>query len=272
MTAATTIAETLRSAGLDPVDARALLRAALQASDAHVAAHPEQTLTAAQHECFRAWAERRRAGEPVAYLTGEREFYSLAFRVTPAVLIPRPETELLVDAALALIPPGAPVRVLDLGTGSGCIAVAIAHHCARARVTAAELSRDALAVARGNATALDAAVEFVESDWFAALSERSFDLIVANPPYVAAGDPHLERGDLRFEPRAALVAGPAGLDCIEQIVRKALHHLAPGGQLLLEHGHDQAARVRALLGRAGYAEIATRRDLAGVERVSGGRV
>jgi release factor glutamine methyltransferase len=216
--------------------------------------------------------ERRRAGEPVTYLTGEREFYSLAFKVTPAVLILRPETELLVEAALRLIAAEAPVRVLDLATGSGCVAVAIARHCARARVTAAEISCDALAVARDNAMKHGVDVEFIESDWFAALSGRRFDLVVANPPYVAAGDPHLEQGDLRFEPRRPLVAGPDGLDCIELIVEQAMHHLTAGGRLLFEHGYDQGACSRVLLAAAGYAEIVTRRDLAGIERVSGGRV
>ena len=270
--AAASIAEALRHAGIDPLDARILLRTALQASDAHLAAHPEQMLTQIQYERFRTWAERRRAGEPIAYLTGEREFYSLAFKVTPAVLIPRPETELLVETALGLIPEDAPVRVLDLATGSGCVAVAIGRHRAHARVTAADVSHAALAVAGANAAAHGVAVEFVEGDWFAALPGRAFDLIVANPPYIAAGDPHLEQGDLRFEPRAALVAGPTGLDCIELIVEEALHHLDAGGRLIVEHGHDQAPRVRALLGAAGYADIVSHRDLAGIERVSGGRV
>jgi len=270
--AATSIAEALRSAGIDPADARVLLRAALQASDAHLVAHPEQALTDIESGRYRAWLERRRAGEPVAYLTGEREFYSLAIKVTPAVLIPRPETELLVEAALGLIPADAPVRVLDLATGSGCVAVAIARHRARARVTAADVSRDALAVARDNALKHGVNVEFIESDWFAAFSGRRFDLIVANPPYVADGDPHLEHGDLRFEPRSALIAGPAGLGCIELIVGQAMRHLTAGGQLLFEHGHDQGPCARSLLAAAGYGDIATRRDLAGLERVTGARV
>jgi len=270
--AATRIAEALRSADIDPADARVLLRTAMRVSDAHLAAHPEQELTGTQQAGYRAWVERRRAGEPVAYLTGEREFYSLAFNVTPAVLIPRPETELLVEAALEHLPVDSPLRVLDLATGSGCVAVTIARQRPRARVTATELSRDALAVARGNAARHGASMEFVESDWFAALAGRRFDLMVANPPYIAAGDAHLAAGDLRFEPRAALVAGPLGLECIEVIVEKAPHHLAPGGWLLFEHGYDQGPCSRALLASAGYDDIITRRDLAGSERVSGGRV
>ena len=269
---AATIAEALRIAEIDPADARTLLRAAMQTGDAHLVAHPEQVLTGAQRERFLAWVERRRAGEPVAYLTGEREFYSLAFKVTPAVLIPRPETELLVETALERIAADRPCRVLDLATGSGCVAIAIAKHRPRARVTAADVSRDALAVARDNAATHGVDIELVESDWFAALSGRRFDLIVTNPPYIAEGDPHLDAGDLRFEPRRALVAGPAGLDCIEWIVERAVHHLAAGGRLLFEQGYDQGACSRVLLAAAGYEDIATRRDLAGVERVSGGRV
>lgn len=267
-----TIAEALRMAGLDPVDARVLLRTVLRVSDARLVAHPERELTSAQQAEYSAWTARRRAGEPVAYITGEREFYSLPFKVTPAVLIPRPETELLVEAALEVIPADAPCRVLDLATGSGCVAVAIAVHRPRAQVTATDVSPAALAVARDNAARHGAKIEFVESDWFAALPGRKFDLIVANPPYVAEGDAHLGQGDLRFEPRAALAAGHAGLDGIEAIVEEAVKWLDTGGRLLFEHGHDQGACSRALLGAAGYGDIATRRDLAGIERVSGGRV
>lgn len=270
--AATRIAEALRSADIDPADARVLLRTALRVSNAHLVAHPEQQLTDSQRADYLAWVERRRAGTPVAYLTGEREFYSLAFNVTPAVLIPRPETELLVEAALEHLPLDSPLSVLDLATGSGCVAVTFARQRPRAMVTATDISRDALAVARGNAARHGASIEIVESDWFAALTGRCFDLIVANPPYIAAGDAHLAAGDLRFEPRAALVAGPIGLECIKVIVEEALPHLAPGGWLLFEHGYDQGPRSRALLAAAGYDDIVTRRDLAGSERVSGGRV
>jgi len=262
----------LRIASIDPVDARALLRAALGVSDTYLVAHPGQPLTEQQHERYRDWVERRRAGEPVAYLTGEREFYSLAFKVTPVVLIPRPETELLVDVALERIPAHAPFRVLDLGTGSGCVAVAIAKHRPRAQVTATEVSRDALAVARENAMRHGSNIEFIESDWLGALAGRRFDLIVSNPPYVAERDPHLSQGDSRFEPRAALVAGADGLSCIRLIVAQARAHLEPGGGLLFEHGYDQAARCRALLAQAGYRDVTSRRDLASIERVCGGTV
>lgn len=266
------VAELLRIPGIDAVDARALLRAALGMSDAQLAAHPEQTPADNQRERYLAWVERRRAGEPVAYLTGEREFYSLAFKVTPAVLIPRPETELLVEMALERIPAAAAWRVLDLATGSGCVAIAIAKYRPEAQITATDVTPAALAVARENAARHGASIEFVKSDWFAALSGRGFDLIVANPPYVAEGDPHLHSGDLRFEPRAALVAGMAGLDCIEVIVERAPRHLTAGGWLLFEHGYDQGTCSRTLLAAAAYDDIVTRRDLSGIERVSGGRV
>lgn len=266
------IVEMLRSGGLDAVDARALLRHVIGCDDAWLISHPDQQLSAQEQEAYAVLRARRAAGEPLAYLTGEREFYSLAFDVTPAVLIPRPETELLVEAALEHLPVDCPLRVLDLATGSGCIAVTIARQRSRARVTAADISHDALAVARGNAARHGASIEFVESDWFAALTGRRFDLVVANPPYIAAGDAHLAAGDLRFEPRAALVAGPSGLECIEIIVEEAPRHLAPGGWLLFEHGYEQGPCSRALLAAAGYDDIATRRDLAGRERISGGRV
>ena len=267
------VAAVLRIANIDPIDARALLRAALGVSDTHLVAHPEQLLTDQQRTRYLAWLERRRTGEPVAYLTGEREFFSLDFKVTPAVLIPRPETELLVELALERIPEEAPRRVLDLATGSGCVSIAIARHRPRARVVATEIDRAALDVARENARRHAAGnVEFVESDWFGALGAARFDVIVANPPYIADGDPQLGEGDLRFEPRRALVAGPSGLECIGPIVARAHAHLVGGGWLWFEHGHDQSARCRALLERIGFEEVASWRDLAGIERVSGGRV
>ena len=270
--AGASIGDLLRPAGIDPVDARALLCAALAVSEAQLAAHPEQKLTDQQRERYLAWVERRRAGVPVAYLTGEREFYGLSFKVSPAVLIPRPETELLVELALECVAAEAPVSVLDLGTGSGCIAVAIARHRPGARVTATEFAREALAVARDNAARHGVKIEIVASDWFEALAGKRFELIVANPPYIRAADPHLNEGDLRCEPRHALVSGPSGLECIELIVERAVRHLVAGGRLLFEHGYDQAGPARALLAAAGYQEVFSWRDLAGIERVSGGRV
>ena len=267
-----TIGAALRAADLDATDARALTRAALGVDDSYLAAHPAHALTAEQSDRFFGWARRRRAGEPVAYIVGEREFWSLTFRVTPAVLIPRPETELLVEFALERVAAAAAADVLDLGTGTGCVAVAIAKELPRARVTATDVSIAALAAARENAARHDASVELIESDWFDALTGRRFDLIVANPPYVADGDPHLQEGDVRFEPRAALVGGGDGLACIRTIVARARAHLERGGWLFFEHGHDQGAGCRALLQAQGYQDVFSRRDLAGIERASGGRV
>ena len=264
------IAELLRTPGLTPLDARVLLRAVLGATDAQLAAHPERVPGERERARFTELVKRRRAGEPVAYLTGSREFYGLAFKVTPAVLIPRPETELLVEAALEHVPAGAACRVLDLGTGSGCVAVAIAKERPRARVMATDVSPAALAIARENAATHGVDIELLQSDWFAALVGRRFDIIVANPPYVAEGDTHLAQGDLRFEPRGALVSGPAGLDAIEAIVEQARGHLAPGGVLFFEHGHEQGSCSRVLLAAQGYDRIFTRRDLSDIERVSGG--
>jgi len=266
------VGDLLRAGEIDQADARVLLRGVLQLTDAQIAAHPERELTDDERGQYRALVARRRAGEPVAYLTGEREFYSMAMKITPAVLIPRPETELLVDLALQRAPQGRAFRVLDLATGSGCVAVAIAHARPAASVTATDVSTAALALARENAGRHGAALEVIESDWFEALAARRFDIIVANPPYVAANDRHLDEGDLRFEPRAALVAGPTGYECIDKIVAQSPRHLEPGGWLLVEHGHDHAAGCRDRLARGKFKEVFSARDLAGIERVSGGQV
>ena len=195
---------------IDAVDARILLQHVLDVGHAHLVAHPSQALTAKEAQSFRLLATRRARGEPVAYLTGEREFYGLGFTVTPAVLIPRPETELLVDLSLARIPLDAPTRVLDLGTGSGAIALTIAKHRPRASITAVDISANAVAVAKTNAAQLNINnVHIFEGNWFCQLGEERFDLIVSNPPYVAEGDPHLSQGDLRYEPGVALAAGAA---------------------------------------------------------------
>jgi release factor glutamine methyltransferase len=247
-----------------------LLSHVLQVDSAHLAAHPEHVLTDAQSTGFAALAARRLAGEPVGYLTGAREFFSLEFKVTPAVLIPRPETELLVEFALEHLDQSG--TVLDLGTGSGCIAISIAKHRPQARVTAVDSSVDALAVACENAARLAADnVAFVCSDWFSGLNGRQFDVVVANPPYVAANDSHLQQGDVRFEPRSALVAGDDGLECIRLLVAVAQTYLKSGGWLALEHGHDQAFAVRELFARAGYQRVFSRVDLARIERVSTGQ-
>ena len=267
-----TIAQALATSRLDAVDARALLRHACGVDDAYLIAHADEALSAVHSADYAAFVARRAAGEPVAYIVGAREFFSLEFRVTPAVLIPRPETELLVEFALERIGADGACRVLDLGTGSGCVAIAIAKHRGRAQVTAIDRSVSALEVARENAR-LHATpnVEWLVSDWYSALGGQRFDLIVANPPYIAEGDCHLSRGDLRAEPIDALEAGADGLDCIREIVASAPRQLNRDGLLIFEHGYDQAARCRELLIAAGFSAVFSRTDLAGVERVSGGR-
>ena len=254
------------------VDARALLTHTLERDAAYLIAHGDDALDAGRRRTFDELLERRVAGEPIPYLTGRREFYGLDLHVTPAVLIPRPETELLVDLALERLPVAGDCSVLDLGTGSGCVAVAIAKHRPRARVVAVDVSEAALALARDNAQSHSLVnIEFHASDWFSVLGDRRFDLIAANPPYVAAGDSHLARGDLRFEPSAALIAAEDGYACLRTIAVAAPSHLVARGWLLFEHGHEQGAACRALLARAGYSEVFSRRDLAGIDRVAGGR-
>jgi release factor glutamine methyltransferase len=216
--------------------------------------------------------ERRIAGEPVAYIVGVREFFSLEFKVSPAVLIPRPETELLVELVLERLADDETASVLDLGTGSGCIAIAIAKHRPGARVVAVERSAAALAIARENSARHRISnLELRQSDWFSALDRERFDLIVANPPYIAADDPHLKQGDLRAEPTDALIAGADGFAAVRAIVARAPQFLNAGGTLLCEHGYDQAARCRELLAAAAFEEVFSCNDLAGVARVSGGR-
>jgi release factor glutamine methyltransferase len=254
------------------IEARALAVHAWQVETAWLIAHDTDVRDAAQTSAFLALLEQRLTGQPVAYLTGMREFYGRNFRVTPDVLIPRPETELLVDQALLHLPPGQPLRVLDLGTGSGCVAVTIALERPHAIVTAVDRSPAALTLAECNARALDAHVRFLQSDWFAALAGERFDLIVANPPYIAAADPHLGRGDVRFEPLAALASGSDGFDDLRRIVRDAPAHLAPAGWLWLEHGFEQAELTQRLLRDAGLRQVQTRLDAAGLPRISGGQM
>jgi release factor glutamine methyltransferase len=251
-------------------EARLLLGHVLDKSAAWLLAHGEQVLDEDDLLAFASLAARRAGGEPVAYLVGRREFFGRDFEVSPAVLIPRPETELLVETALANA--GATARILDLGTGSGCIAITLALELHLAHVTAVDASAAALVVARRNADSHSARLRFVQSDWFDALGEESFDLIVANPPYIAAADPHLAAGDLRHEPATALASGADGLDALRRIIARAPAHLAPGGQLWLEHGYDQAAAVQELLFAAGLTDAEQHRDLAGIIRVSGGRL
>jgi release factor glutamine methyltransferase len=270
----TTIAQALQQTQLDiaATDARILLQRVLNVSYAHLIAHPGQELAPEQAQQFYSLASRRAAGEPVAYLVGEREFYSLSFKVTPAVLIPRPETELLVDLALERVSTDRSCKVLDLGTGSGAVAIIIAKHRPLASITAVDSSAAAMVIARMNAEHLVATnVRMLAGDWFSGVAGEEFDLIVSNPPYVADGDPHLEQGDLRFEPHTALAAGSDGLDCIRRIITAAPTYLIAGGWLLLEHGYDQAAACRQMLSKAGFSEAFSHPDLAGTMRVSGGK-
>ena len=265
-----TVAEALAAARakLPAAEARLLLGHVLGRSAAWLIAHDDDALGEEALLRFASLAARRAGGEPVAYLTGQREFFGRDFAVSPAVLIPRPETELLVEIVLARLSAGA--KILDLGTGSGCLAISLALELPQSRVSAVDRSEAALAVARGNAEHLGARVRFVCSDWFASLSGERFDVIVANPPYIAADDPHLAAGDLRHEPVVALSSGADGLDAIRHIIAAAPGFLAPGGQLWLEHGYDQATAVRTLLAGTGLADIEQHRDLAGIVRVSGG--
>jgi len=263
--------------GLAAPDARLevqyLLQHALDKPRAWLLAHAEESPESERQVRYSAMLERRLAGEPVAYILGEREFYGLMLKVTPATLIPRPETELLVEQALLRLPVEQPGQVLDLGAGSGAVALAIAHARPRAEVVAVDASAEALAVARENAERLGLTnTVFLLGDWYAPLEGQQFDLIVSNPPYIASDDVHLAQGDLRFEPPTALASGADGLDDIRRIVAGAASHLRPGGWLLLEHGYDQASAVQALLNAAGMSEVHSIQDLAGIARVSGGRL
>jgi release factor glutamine methyltransferase len=258
-------------AAIERVDAHVLMAHALGVNRAHLAANPMRVLTESEGARIDMLFARRALGQPVAYLIEKREFYGRDFHVSPDVLIPRPETETLVEAALARLAPQA--SCLDLGTGSGAIAVTLACERRDAHVTATDSSEASLEVARRNAAAHDCAIEFLAGSWYQPLAGRRFDLVVANPPYVAAGDPHLGEGDLRFEPAQALTdASRDGLDSLRAIVAAAPDHLTPGGWLLVEHGYDQALAVAALLVAAGLREIVAIADLAGIPRVAGGKI
>jgi release factor glutamine methyltransferase len=271
------------TAAVGRTDAQVLMAHLLGVSRAYLAAHPMRVLTETEDARVDTFVARRALGHPVAYLLGTREFYSREFAVSPEVLIPRPETETLVEAALDVMrnrgqtsPPGTevcPLSLLDLGTGCGAIAITLACERGGLEVTASDSSRAALEVARANAAAHGARVELVHGDWYAPVAGRRFDLIVSNPPYVAAHDPHLSQGDLRFEPRQALTDGSVdGLDSLRAIVAGAPAHLNPGGWLLVEHGYDQAAAVAALLARSGFAQTESIPDLAGTARVAQARI
>lgn len=262
---------TAASQGLATLDAQLLLSHCIGKPRTYLYAWPEVEIDPITTTRFEALCARRLRGEPVAYLLGEREFWSLALAVSPDTLIPRPETELLVEWALSLPLPAA-ANVVDLGTGSGAIALALASERPGWKVVGVDRSAAALAIACANARKLGIDnIVWCVGDWLTALS-GTFDLIVANPPYIAADDPHLQRGDVRFEPASALVAEDAGLADLRHIAGAAAGQLAPGGWCLLEHGYQQAAAVRALLRQAGFEGSGSRCDLAGIERVSGGRM
>jgi release factor glutamine methyltransferase len=260
-----TVQEALGGSGLDAREARLLLAEATGFSQAAVLAFPERVLPPAVQDHFLEYIEKRKRGEPIAYIVGRKEFYGIDLTVNPAVLIPRPETELLVELALQR----EFSNMVDLGTGSGAIAIAVKKHRPNVEIVGVEASAAALAVAQRNAVRNGVDIELRHGRWFEPVAGERFDLIVGNPPYVAAGDPHLEA--LGFEPRQALVAGPDGLDALREITRAARSHMVLGGWLLLEHGQGQENAVRALLQAAGLEEIATWPDLAGIPRVSGGR-
>lgn len=259
------------------LEARLLLLHLLQVDHAWLLAHETDALQVNIHAGFQAILQRRLQGEPIAHILGQREFYGLALSVTPDTLIPRPDTETLVEAALVQIPDTTEAsrkfKVLDLGTGTGAIALAIASQRSHAEVVAIDASAAALAIATSNAQQLGLAnVRFLHSNWFANLGDERFDVIVSNPPYIADHDPHLTQGDLRFEPLSALASGADGLADIRRIVAGAPQHLERGGWLLLEHGYDQADKVAGLLMQQGFGEIAQHRDLAGIVRVTTGRI
>lgn len=255
------------------IEVQVLMRRALgDVSRAWLISHDNEVPTSVQSALFGTMLRRRLGGEPVAYILGEREFYGLTFSVSPEVLIPRPDTETLVESALARISANRPCRVLDLGTGSGAIAIAIAVNRPQARVTGIDRSDKAVQVARKNAHHLRADnADFMVSNWFLTVGDAVYDVIVSNPPYIEANDPHLSQGDLRFEPVAALAAGPDGLDDLRHIIQSSPKHLLPGGWLMLEHGCDQTERVTQLLREAGFSEVDAVADLAGILRVALGR-
>lgn len=266
-----TLREFLREGRLPMLEARMLWQHVLQVSRTWLITHDDEPIATERVQAYRQAEVRRLAGEPMAYILGSREFMGHDFTVSPAVLIPRPETELLVETAVKLLVGRENARVLDLGTGSGAIAISIALACPAAQVVATDLSAEALHVARSNARNLGADVEFLQGSWYQALPPgKVFDLIVSNPPYIAMDDPHLAQGDLRFEPVMALSDHNDGLDAYRAIITGAHAYLRPGAGLYVEHGYDQSGPVCTLLRQAGFHKVHSLPDLAGILRVSGG--
>lgn len=274
----TIIASLLRSAELPDsptarLDAELLLAAALGKPRSFLHTWPERIVSTEAALAFAGYLQRRRTGEPVAYILGQQGFWKLDLEVAPHTLIPRPETEMLVEAALELVPAFAPTQVLDLGTGTGAIGLALANDRRQWKITAVDRVPEAVELAERNRQRLQLDnAEVLNSHWFSALEGRQFDLIISNPPYIAETDPHLSMGDVRFEPGSALTSGPDGLDDLRTIISEAPVHLSPGGWLLLEHGYDQGPAVRELLIRHGFERIQTRRDLGEHERITFGCV
>lgn len=273
----TIIASLLRNAQLpespsERLDAELLLAAAIGKSRSFLHTWPERIVSSEDAQTYAGYLQRRRAGEPVAYILGQQGFWKLDLEVAPHTLIPRPDTELLVETALEL-QPASPAKVLDLGTGTGAIALALASDRPAWQVTAVDRIDEAVALAERNRQRLGLGnVQILKSHWFSHLAGQRFDLILSNPPYIRAQDPHLAEGDVRFEPSSALVAGNDGLEDLRTIAAQAPEHLLPGGWLLLEHGYDQAGDVRALLEANGFTEVTSRKDLGGHERISLGRL
>ena len=254
-------------------EAEYLMVAICGISRSHQFIHPDEELSKKQCQQFDSALKRRIAGEPLAYITGTRGFWDMDLQVTPDVLIPRPDTECLVEQALQRIPPDASWLIADMGTGSGAIALALAHERPQCEIVATDLSMAALVIAEKNARLQGTKnICFAAGSWFQPIKNRLFEMIVCNPPYIPAGDPHLKQSDLPAEPEHALISGVDGLDAIRQIISGSVLHMKPGGYLLLEHGYDQASAVNELLQHAGYKKIFTQKDYGGNDRVSGGNV
>jgi release factor glutamine methyltransferase len=253
------------------LDSQVLLAYALNVSRTWLFTWPDKVLDGATLTAFNALIEERKSGTPIAYITGYRDFWSLRLKVTPDTLIPRADTELLVETALTLKNVEKPCDVIDLGTGTGAIALSLANECPSWRITATDINPKTLAVAKENAQTLELGVNFKESAWFDAINDR-YDLVISNPPYVGSNDPYLQQGDLRFEPAGALASGQDGLDDIRRLVQQAPKHLKKDGYLLLEHGYQQAEAVRSLMAKAGYIEIETHQDIEDRDRVTLGKI
>ena len=253
------------------LDSQVLLAYTLNVSRTWLFTWPDKALDGATLTAFNALIEERKSGAPIAYITGYRDFWSLRLKVTSDTLIPRADTELLVETALTLKNVEKPCDVIDLGTGTGAIALSLANECPSWRITATDINPKTLAVAKENATTLELAVSFKESAWFDAINDR-YDLVISNPPYIESDDPHLQQGDLRFEPAGALASGQDGLDDIRRLVQQALKHLKKDGYLLLEHGYQQAEAVRSLMAKAGYIDIETHQDIEERDRVTLGKI